>query len=124
MSPNTTGPRAVTDESIEAVIARQRNARAVELLLNEHPTLPARTIVTTPDVVHVIVADPDDLEPWIAVRGGEVHVSPEWEDVQTWTLHTTTEPATDGSVTLVRVSTVVVARVEGVLPEVRAAVSR
>ena len=70
-----------------------------------------------------MVADVDDLGEWLRALGGEVHVSPEFEGVELWTLHASTEPREDGASTRVLVS-VPVPSGELVMDWIRAAVKR
>jgi hypothetical protein len=84
------------DVTMARVIAQQSNARAVDLLLN-YTNLPAPVRIPRPESVHVMVADVDDLGEWLRELGGDIHVSPEFEGVELWTLHTQTEPREDGS---------------------------
>ncbi|MEV8477841.1 hypothetical protein [Streptomyces sp. NPDC051173] len=79
------------------------NTLAVNVLLGS-TGLPAPTVIPLPEAVHVSVADVDDLGLWLAERGGEIHVSPAFEGVQLWTLHTTTPERADGSSVSVLVS--------------------
>lgn len=68
--------------------ARTRdNGMAVQALI-DRTGLPAPTLVPQADVVHVVLADIDDMAPWLAELDGWVGVSPEQGGVRTWTLHT------------------------------------
>ncbi len=98
------------------------NEFAVSALLSS-TNLPGPTIVSRLDAVYVSVADVDDLGQWLTELGGEIHVSPTWEGVQLWTLHTATPERADGSRVAVRVSTALPADAE-VLHDVLAAVVR
>lgn len=84
-------------------LAQNRNAFTVDCLIDS-TSLPAPVRIPRPDAVHVMVADVDDLGEWLRALGGEIHVSPEFEAVQLWTLHARTEPREDGSSTTVHVS--------------------
>lgn len=108
------------DATTRRVMAQYNNSREVQNLLSG-ANLPAPIIIGRPDWVHVLVADVFDLIPWLELRGGEIHVSPEYDDVRTWTLHTSTEPRLDGSVVLVRVSAPLPAG-ESVMSEIAMAV--
>jgi hypothetical protein len=110
------------DVTMARVIAQQSNARAVDLLLN-YTNLPAPVRIPRPESVHVMVADVDDLGEWLRELGGDIHVSPEFEGVELWTLHTQTEPGVDGSTTSVLVSVPVPAG-ELVMDWIHAAVKR
>lgn len=110
------------DATMARVIAQQNNAREVDYLL-DYTSLPAPVRIPRPESVHVMVADVDDLGEWLRVLGGEIHVSPEFEGVELWTLHTQTEPGADGSTTSVLVSVPVPAG-ELVMHWIRAAVKR
>jgi hypothetical protein len=111
----------IPGKSAERVQAAFSNRHEVELMLN-YTNLPAPVITGCADAAYVTVADLDDLLPWLEARGGRIHVSPRWEGVQVWTLHTTTPSRADGSRTTVRVSAV--APVDtAVMPEVAQAVT-
>ncbi|TXJ78567.1 hypothetical protein E2C11_16295 [Streptomyces lavendulae] len=110
------------DATMARVVAQQNNAREVDYLI-DYTNLPAPVRVPRPDSVHVMVADVDDLGEWLRVLGGEIHVSPEFEGVELWTLHASTEPREDGSSTRVLVSVPVPAG-ELVMDWIRAAVVR
>ncbi|MFJ5967946.1 hypothetical protein [Streptomyces sp. NPDC093060] len=110
------------DATMARVIAQQNNAREVDYLL-DYTSLPAPVRIPRPESVHVMVADVDDLGEWLRVLGGEIHVSPEFEGVELWTLHTQTEPGADGATTSVLVSVPVPAG-ELVMDWIRAAVKR
>ncbi|MEU5426926.1 hypothetical protein AB0H73_15160 [Streptomyces olivoreticuli] len=79
------------------------NMLAVNVLLGS-TDLPAPTVIPLPGAVHVSVADVDDLGLWLAERGGEIHISPPFEGVQLWMLHTRTPERADGSSVSVLVS--------------------
>lgn len=82
---------------------QQRNALTVDCLIDsEH--LPAPVRIPRAESVHVMCADVDDLGEWLRALGGEIHVSPEFEGVELWTLHALTEPREDGTSTRVLVS--------------------
>lgn len=83
--------------------AEHRNALTVDVLIDNTP-LPAPVRIPRAESVHVVVADVDDLGEWLRALGGEIHIAPEFEGVELWTLHTATEPREDGSSTLVLVS--------------------
>lgn len=108
------------DATTRRVMAQYENSREVQNLLSG-ADLPAPIVIGRPGWVHVLVADVFDLIPWLELRGGEIHVSPVHDDVQTWTLHTSTEPRADGSVVRVRVSAPLPAG-ESVMPEIARAV--
>ena len=102
--------------------AEHRNALTVDCLIDSTP-LPAPVRIPRAESVHVVVADVDDLGEWLRALGGEIHISPEFEGVELWTLHAETEPREDGSSTSVLVSVPVPAG-ELVMDWIRAAVSR
>ncbi|BCM70935.1 hypothetical protein EASAB2608_06269 [Streptomyces sp. EAS-AB2608] len=110
------------DVLMARVRAQQDNARAVDYVIDAF-FLPAPVRIPRPESVHVMVADVDDLGEWLRVLGGEIHVSPEFEGVELWTLHTQTEPREDGSTTSVLVS-VPVPSGELVMDWIRRAVKR
>jgi hypothetical protein len=116
-------PKAPLPEGAMArALAKQKNARTVDYLIDS-TNLPAPVRIPRPESVHVMVADVDDLGEWLRELGGEIHVSPEFEGVELWTLHASTEPREDGSSTAVLVS-VPVPSGELVMEWIRAAVAR
>lgn len=62
------------------------NGDAVQVLI-DRTGLPAPTLVPQADVVHVILADVDDMAPWLAELDGRVTVDAT-RGVRSWTLHT------------------------------------
>jgi hypothetical protein len=84
-------------------LAQNRNAFTVDCLVDAS-NLPAPVRIPRAESVHVMVADVDDLGEWLRALGGEIHVSPEFEGVELWTLHAVTEPREDGGSTAVLVS--------------------
>ncbi|KAB7850197.1 hypothetical protein [Streptomyces mobaraensis] len=109
-----------TDRPPTALVAQARNQSAVEVL-RDYADLPAPTLIARPHVVHVIVTDVEDLDSWRLARGGRITVaySPDGE-LETWTLHTATEPGRYGTVAVL-VSTLMPTG-EMVRDEIRAAV--
>jgi hypothetical protein len=107
-------------------LARDRaicdNRTAVQPLLDSSD-LPRLVVLPLPERVHITVADVDDIGRWMHERGGTLHVSGEFEGVQSWVLTTCTDRRADGSVVEIRVSCSVPVDAS-VLPEVRAAVTR
>lgn len=72
---------------LQSSYGRQRdNALAVQALI-DRTGLPAPTVVPQPDVVHVILADIDDMASWLAELAGHVSVDGT-PGCRTWTLHT------------------------------------
>lgn len=121
--PVMTLPKApLPDAAMARALAKQKNARTVDYLI-DGANLPAPVRIPRPESVHVMVADVDDLGEWLRELGGEIHVSPEFEGVELWTLHASTEPREDGSSTAVLVS-VPVPSGELVMEWIRAAVAR
>jgi hypothetical protein len=118
--PLTKAP--LPDAEMARALAQQKNARTLDYLVDS-TSLPAPVRIPRPDSVHVMVADVDDLGEWLRELGGEVHVSPEFEGVELWTLHASTEPREDGTSTRVLVSVPVPAG-ELVMDWIRAAVKR
>lgn len=97
-------PKAPLPDAEKArALAQNRNAFTVDCLIDS-ANLPAPVRIPRAESVHVMVADVDDLGEWLRVLGGEIHVSPEFEGVELWTLHTRTEPREDGSSSSVHVS--------------------
>jgi hypothetical protein len=70
-------------------LAQNRNAFTVDCLI-DRTGLPAPVRIPRPGWVHVMVVDVDDLGEWLRKLGGEIHVSPAFEGVELWTLHTAT----------------------------------
>jgi hypothetical protein len=62
------------------------NGDAVQVLI-DRTGLPAPTLVAQADVVHVILADVDDMAPWLAELDGRVTVDVT-PGARAWTLHT------------------------------------
>ncbi|MFE9448374.1 hypothetical protein [Streptomyces sp. NPDC006739] len=110
------------DAAMWRALAQNRNALTIDVLIDDSG-LPAPVRIPRPESVHVMVADVDDLGEWLRVLGGEIHVSPEFEGVELWTLHAQTEPGENGSTTSVLVS-VPVPSGELVMEWIRAAVKR
>jgi hypothetical protein len=102
--------------------AEHRNALTVDCLIDRE-NLPAPVRIPRAESMHVVVADVDDLGEWLRALGGEIHVAPEFEGVELWTLHASTEPREDGSSTAVLVSVPVPAG-ELVMDWIRVAVRR
>ena len=116
-------PKApLPDAEIARALAQQRNARTVDYLI-DGSNLPAPVRIPRAESVHVMCADVDDLGEWLRALGGEIHVSPEFEGVELWTLHSSTEPREDGTSTRVLVSVPVPAG-ELVMDWIRVAVAR
>lgn len=116
-------PKApLPDAEKSRALAQNRNAFTVDCLIDSS-NLPAPVRIPRAESVHVMVADVDDLGEWLRALGGEIHVSPAFEGVELWTLHTLTEPREDGSSTRVLVS-VPVPVGELVMDWIRAAVVR
>lgn len=121
--PVMTLAEAALPDAVEArLLAQRRNALTVDCLIDS-TNLPHPVVVPRPDSVHVMVPDVDDLGEWLRELGGEIHVSPEFERVELWTLHASTEPEEDGGSTRVLVS-VPVPVGELVMDWIRAAVTR
>jgi hypothetical protein len=100
--------------------AQQQTALTVDCLIDRE-NLPAPVRIPRAESMHVMVADVDDLGEWLRALDGEIHVSPEFEGVELWTLHANTEPREDGTSTSVLVSVPVPAG-ELVMDWIRAAV--
>lgn len=116
-------PKApLPDAEMARALAQQKNALTVDCLI-DGTNLPAPVRIPRAESVHVMVADVDDLGEWLRALGGEIHVSPEFEGVELWTLHAATEPREDGSSTSVLVSVPVPAG-ELVMDWIRKAVRR
>ena len=116
-------PKAPLPDAEKArALAQNRNAFTVDCLI-DGSNLPAPVRIPRAESVHVMVADVDDLGEWLRALGGEIHVSPEFEGVELWTLHASTEPREDGTCTRVLVS-VPVPVGELVMEWIRVAVAR
>ncbi len=102
-------------------VAARDNEFAVHTLI-AYTDLPAPTVIPRPNAVYVIVPDLDDLAAWLEQRGGEIHVSPPFEGVTTWTLYTHTPQRGDGSRVAIRVVAASVAG-EPVMHDILAAVA-
>lgn len=77
----------LSEAPLPSPFARIRdNADAMQVLI-DRTGLPAPTLVSQPDVVHVILADIDDMAPWLAELGGRVVVDGA-PGCRTWTLAT------------------------------------
>lgn len=83
------------------------NRIAVEAVLSGS-ALPAPSVVPCPDMVHVTVADPDDLAIWLYELGGTVHRQPPHEGVALWTLRTHTPTRADGTAVAIAVHALVI----------------
>lgn len=116
-------PEAPLPDAVKArALAQNRNAFTVDCLIDSN-SLPAPVRIPRPESVHVMVADVDDLGEWLRVLGGEIHVSPEFEGVELWTLHASTQLDEDGPSVVVLVS-VPVPCGELVMDWIRGAVKR
>ncbi|MGW0577304.1 hypothetical protein ACWD25_15305 [Streptomyces sp. NPDC002920] len=116
-------PKAPLPDAEKArALAQNRNAFTVDCLIDA-TGLPAPVRIPRPESVHVMVADVDDLGEWLRELGGEIHVSPEFEGVELWTLYADARRDEDGPSAAVRVS-VPVPSGELVMDWIRAAVSR
>lgn len=82
------GP-ATGGESPETRMELQRShAYALRVFLDYTP-LPSTSVVGRPERVHVMLAEVDDLEPWLEALGGRIVVRPADESgVEMWTLRT------------------------------------
>lgn len=111
------------DAAKDRALAQNRNAFTLDCLI-DRTGLPAPVRIPRPESVHVMVADVDDLGEWLRLLGGEVHVSPEFEGVELWTLHARTEQDDDGSGSTRVLVSVPVPVGELVMDWIRAAVTR
>lgn len=80
---------------------------AVQVVIDEL-ALPAPTIVARPTVVHITVADVDDLAQWVLALGGEVRRGIALDGASLWTLRTETPVRGNGSTVAIRVHVPVV----------------
>lgn len=92
------------------------NGDAVQVLI-DRTGLPAPTLVPQADAVHVILADIDDMAPWLAELDGRVSVDSA-PGVRRWTLHTELAATRRRSAVPVRVHALAVAG-QSVLPSLR-----
>ncbi|WP_424891861.1 hypothetical protein [Streptomyces sp. XH2] len=114
--------QSIERQPLPSWVQGRDNANAVQVML-DYLALPAPTLIGREDAVYVTVADIDDLGLWLAKRGGEIHISPAFEGIEMWTLHTYTPVRGDGSRVAIRVS-VPLPTGELVMDDIRAAVSR
>lgn len=125
-----TNPTGLPGESVrvmtlpEAPLAspygmQRDNATAVQALI-DRTGLPAPTVVARPDMVHVVLADVDDLALWRAELDGRVRadVTP-WQTVE-WTLFAQLAATRRRGVVLVVVHALAVSG-QDVLPSLRVA---
>lgn len=77
-------------------------ARAATITADLH-SLPTGRLTARNSVAHIFTADIDDLEAWLNARGGYILRQPAGSGISQWTLHTTTEPRSDGTTTPVLV---------------------
>lgn len=94
MSTNPTGlpgssVRVMTlpEAPLPSPYAMQRDNRDAVQVLIDRTGLPAPTLVPEPRVVHVMLADIDDMAPWFAELGGRVSHYPT-PGVRAWLLRT------------------------------------
>lgn len=98
------------------------NRLAVQVVIDELG-LPAPTMVARPLVVHITLADVDDLGVWVHALGGEVRRGFQRDEgASLWTLRTKTPVRSDGSTVAIHVHVPVVAG-EDVIAEVYGAVT-
>ncbi|MEV5957235.1 hypothetical protein AB0M11_26300 [Streptomyces sp. NPDC051987] len=90
-------------------------------VLIDRTGLPAPTLVSLPDAVHVILADIDDMMPWLAELGGRVVVDGT-PGCRTWTLLTELEKTSRRGAVPVQVHALTVVG-QAVLPSLREAVA-
>lgn len=97
------------------------NGDAVQVLI-DRTGLPAPTLVPQADMVHVILADVDDLAPWVAELGGIVGAGETPAGLIEWTLRTELTATRRRGAVPIRVHALAV-REQDVLPSLRAAVA-
>lgn len=96
------------------------NGDAVQTLI-DRTGLPAPTLVAQADAVHVMLADVDDMAPWLAELGGRVSKYPT-PGVRAWLL--VTELAATRSRGAVRIEVHALAALgQDILPSLQSAVS-
>lgn len=93
----------LTDPATAALAVQMDNERAVSVLLSYTP-LPHPVVTATPQCVHIVVADIDDLREWWLERGGRVERGAPMSGVRMWMLTTFTDPDRNGVQVEVRVS--------------------
>ncbi|MGO4630553.1 hypothetical protein AB4225_06350 [Streptomyces sp. 2RAF24] len=101
--------------------ATSDNRLAVQTVI-DGLALPAPTLVARADVVHVCVADVDDLGRWLYELGGEVRRGIALDGVSVWTLRTQTPMRRNGAPVAIRVHCPVVTG-EDVIADIYAAVT-
>jgi len=119
----STGPTVLPLHQTPAVSAFARtrdNSDAVQVLI-DRTGLPAPTMVSQPEVVHVMLADVDDMAPWLAELDGHVDVTG-GPTVWTWTLRTELAATRRRAAVPVEVHALTVAGQE-ILPSLRSAVA-
>jgi hypothetical protein len=105
-----------------SLFARTRdNGDAVQTLI-DRTGLPAPTLVPQADAVHVILADIDDMVPWLAELGGYVSVDGA-PGCRTWTLCTELAATRRRAAVLVQVHALTVLG-QDILPSLQSAVTR
>ncbi|MGW4670144.1 hypothetical protein [Streptomyces sp. NPDC004324] len=121
-TPSTTPTVLPLSEApLPSPFARIRdNGDAVQVLI-DRTGLPAPTLIAQPDVVHVMLADIDDMAPWLAELGGRVVVDGA-PGCQAWTLVTELERTRRRAAVTVQVHALTVAG-QDVLPALRSAVA-
>lgn len=85
-------------------------------------SLPTGRITQRNSAAHIFTADIDELRPWLTARGGHVTRQAAGLGVTLWTLHTTTEPRSDGTTTPVLVHALSLTH-EGIHPDLLNAVA-
>lgn len=98
------------------------NADAVQVLV-DRTGLPAPTVVAEAAVVHVMLADVDDMAPWLAELDGRVVAGELTAGLRTWTLRTELAATRRRGAVVIEVHALV-ASGQDVLPSLRSAVSR
>lgn len=93
--------------SLSTYAAISDNRLAVQVVIDEL-ALPAPTLVARPAVVHITVADVDDLARWVLALGGEVRRGIALDGASLWTLRTETPVRGNGSTVPIRVHVPVV----------------
>lgn len=109
---------ALPDAPLPSAYGRQRdNATAVQALI-DRTKLPAPTVVAQPDMVHVVLADVDDLAVWRAELDGRVRADETpWQTVE-WTLFAQLEATSRRGAVLIVVHALAVPG-QDVLPALR-----
>ncbi|MFJ8995547.1 hypothetical protein ACIRQH_34725 [Streptomyces sp. NPDC102279] len=119
-TPSTAPTVLPLREALSPLGRTRDNGDAVQVLI-DRTGLPAPTLVPQPDAVHVMLADIDDMAPWLAELGGRLVVDGT-PGCRTWTLLTELEATRRRGAVPVQVHALTVLG-QDVLPSLRSAVA-